>query len=242
METNTFIRTSRAAKTEVDVGVPTLASPDISMIIHAMTLVMAHQIEEDSQKPAESDTNFDFSVFVEKKPKNVQNNGLNEYLKHDSEQGFNPQEITLFLKKLYRSANIGSECIILSFVYLNRFLTMTSCPLLPCNWKKLLVSATLIAQKVWNDVHLDNAGFSAVMGTYDVQELNELEEEFIHRIQFKVIVKMKVYIKFYFELSKLFPCRYETKIPRVREQTLEEIERRSYNFMNTMMKSHTIIL
>lgn len=58
-------------------------------------------------------------------------------------------------------------------------MAMTDMPLLPSNWRPLVLISLLIAQKVWDDSFLSNADFALVYPFFMCDELNLLEQKFL---------------------------------------------------------------
>lgn len=54
------------------------------------------------------------------------------------------------------------ECCIICLVYINRLIAFTGLTLNPTNWRPLLLSSLLVAQKVWDDKYLSNADFAFI--------------------------------------------------------------------------------
>ena len=96
------------------------------------------------------------------------------------------------------------ECCIICLVYVNRLIAFTEIPLLPTNWRPLVLCALLVAQKVWDDRYLSNADFAYIYPFFATLEINKLEKKFLELIQYNVTVKSNLYAKYYFELRALF--------------------------------------
>ena len=77
-------------------------------------------------------------------------------------------------------------------------------PLQPTNWRPLILSSLLVAQKVWDDRYLSNADFAFIYPFFVTEEINKLEQKFLELIQYNVTVKSSLYAKYYFELRALF--------------------------------------
>ena len=107
--------------------------------------------------------------------------------------------LTLFYFIYYRP-----ECCIICLVYVNRLIAFTEIPLLPTNWRPLVLCALLVAQKVWDDRYLSNADFAYIYPFFATLEINKLEKKFLELIQYNVTVKSNLYAKYYFELRALF--------------------------------------
>eukprot|EP00475_Leptophrys_vorax_P037985 TRINITY_DN6621_c0_g2_i1.p1 TRINITY_DN6621_c0_g2~~TRINITY_DN6621_c0_g2_i1.p1 ORF type:complete len:253 (-),score=53.96 TRINITY_DN6621_c0_g2_i1:641-1348(-) len=56
-----------------------------------------------------------------------------------------------FVKAIHHCAQFSTECNTISLIYINRLIAYTGIPLHAGNWRPLLLTALLIAQKVWDD-------------------------------------------------------------------------------------------
>jgi hypothetical protein len=84
-------------------------------------------------------------------------------------------------------------------------------PILPTNWRPLVVTSLLIAQKMSDDRFLSNADFAEMYPFFDVKELNILEMKFLELIQYNTHVKFGIYTKYYLELKSLVPEKFLLK-------------------------------
>jgi len=67
----------------------------------------------------------------------------------------------------------------------------------------ILLAALLVAQKVWDDQSLLNIDFSIICSAYTVQDINQLEKQFLKLIDFNVSITASLYASYYFELRTL---------------------------------------
>ena len=114
------------------------------------------------------------------------------------------ENINEFMKALYDCAQFSPECCIICLVYINRLIAFTNLPLQPTNWRPLILSSLLVAQKVWDDRYLSNDDFAYIYPFFVTKEINKLEQKFLDLIQYNVTVKASLYAKYYFELRSLF--------------------------------------
>ena len=80
------------------------------------------------------------------------------------------------------------------------------------NWRPLILSSVLIAQKVWDDNYLCNADFAFIYPFFDTDDINVLEIKFLEILNYDVTVKQKLYAQYYFEMRSLFKID-ETEFP-----------------------------
>ncbi len=97
----------------------------------------------------------------------------------------------------------GSLPLAISQVFVNRLIAFTGMSLHAGNWRSVLLTALLIAQKVWDDRCLVNGQFSLICPMFTVSKLNMLEKRFLEFLDYDVNISSRLYAKYYFELRAL---------------------------------------
>lgn len=105
-------------------------------------------------------------------------------------------------------------------------------PILPTNWRPLVVTSLLVAQKMSDDRFLSNADFAEMYPFFDVKELNVLETKFLELIQYNTHIKFGIYTKYYLELKSLVPEKFLLKPLDV--FTMKKLENQSLNKENNL--------
>uniref|UniRef100_A0A3Q3JY84 Cyclin-like domain-containing protein n=1 Tax=Monopterus albus TaxID=43700 RepID=A0A3Q3JY84_MONAL len=148
-----------------------------------------------------------------------------DYDKHDPEQ----KQIYRFVRTLFSAAQLTAECAIVTLVYLERLLTYAEIDICPANWKRIVLGAILLASKVWDDQAVWNVDYCQILKDITVEDMNELERQFLELLQFNINVPSSVYAKYYFDLRSLaeannlsFPLE---PLNRDKAQKLEAISR-----------------
>uniref|UniRef100_A0AAQ4P1R4 Cyclin Y n=1 Tax=Gasterosteus aculeatus aculeatus TaxID=481459 RepID=A0AAQ4P1R4_GASAC len=148
-----------------------------------------------------------------------------DYEKHDPEQ----KQIYRFVRTLFSAAQLTAECAIVTLVYLERLLTYAEIDISPSNWKRIVLGAILLASKVWDDQAVWNVDYCQILKDITVEDMNELERQFLELLQFNINVPSSVYAKYYFDLRSMaeannlsFPLE---PLSREKAQKLEAISR-----------------
>ncbi|CEG40284.1 cyclin-y-like protein [Plasmopara halstedii] len=114
-------------------------------------------------------------------------------------------DMTTFIKMVLTRAQMESECIIMSLVYVERLLKATSgiLQLRGENWRRLVFCSMVMASKVWDDLSMTNADFSKIWPEVSLKEMNELELVYLSAVEYNVRVSAVSYAKYYFHLRSL---------------------------------------
>lgn len=117
-------------------------------------------------------------------------------------------EITNFYRDVFRRAQMESDCIIMSLIYVERLIKNTNGGLRPrpSNWRSLLFSSMILSSKVWDDLSMWNADFSQTCPSgvrFSLQRINELELAVLNALDYKVKVPASEYAKYYFLLRSM---------------------------------------
>lgn len=145
-----------------------------------------------------------------------------------------------FLHDIFSKENLPSEVAILCLAYIERLMKATHLTLHATNWRRVLLSALILASKVWEDQAVWNIDFVDVFPDLDVADLNVLEKHFLRLIDYNVAVTGQLYAQYYFELRELaerdrkeFPLK---PLDSEKAKLLEQSSRRREKSMKTFQR------
>lgn len=127
----------------------------------------------------------------------ILDNNVDQVTEPDQEVIYN------FVKTLFKAAQLTSEYAITTLVYLERLMTYAEMDLTPKTWRRMFLGAILLSSKVWEDQAIWNVDYAQILEEISVDDINELEREFLELIQFNINVPSSVYAKYYFHLRTL---------------------------------------
>lgn len=198
----------------------TVSQPNLKYTIKCVALAIYYHI-----KNRNVDGRMLLDIFDEKLHPLSKLEVPSDYDKHDPEQ----KQIYRFVRTLFSAAQLTAECAIVTLVYLERLLTYAEIDICPANWKRIVLGAILLASKVWDDQAVWNVDYCQILKDITIEDMNELERQFLELLQFNINVPSSVYAKYYFDLRSLseannlnFPLE---PLSRDKAQKLEAISR-----------------
>jgi len=155
-----------------------------------------------------------------------------------------PTEDMIFhtIRSVYECARIPSECLIVSLVYIERLIAMSGCPMLVTSWRPILLSALILAQKVWDDRSLHNLDFSVFCPMFTLKEINFLEKKFLELIDYDVSISASLYASYYFQLRTL--CQRvdrEFSLKPMDIETAAKLEARGVAYKDKFKSDHGVV-
>ncbi|KAJ6989564.1 cyclin-U1-1 [Populus alba x Populus x berolinensis] len=110
--------------------------------------------------------------------------------------------IVKYLERLYKYTSCSPSCFVVGYVYIDRLTHKHPDSLvISLNVHRLLVTSVMVASKMLDDVHYNNAFYARVGGVSNA-ELNRLEMEFLFLLDFGVMVSSRVFESYCSHLEK----------------------------------------
>ena len=107
-----------------------------------------------------------------------------------------PQTIFDFMADIIILTKMEKEVIVLSLIYIERYIFNTGLLLTSRNWRRILLTSMIISSKLWDDNSFENGHFSQVFANLGVSEINTLERIFLELINYNVYLKQSEYFKY----------------------------------------------
>merc|ERR1712038_890766 len=170
----------------------TVSQPNLKNTIKCVSLAIYYHI-----KNRNSDAILD--IFDERKRPLTRDGVNSDYDKYNPEH----RQIYKFIRTLFNAAQLTAECAIITLVYLERLLKYAEVDISPGSWKRITLGAILLASKVWDDQAVWNVDYCQILKDLTVEDMNELERQFLEMLQFNINVPSSVYAKYYFDLRTL---------------------------------------
>ncbi|KAJ8509659.1 hypothetical protein OPV22_000093 [Ensete ventricosum] len=107
-----------------------------------------------------------------------------------------------YLERLWRYTGCSSSCFVVGFVYIDRAAHRhPASPVVSLNVHRLVLTSLLIASKVLDDKHHNNAFFAKVGGVSNA-DLNRMELELLFLLDFGLVVSSPVFESYCRHLDK----------------------------------------
>lgn len=170
----------------------TVSQPNLKNTIKCVSLAIYYHI-----KNRKSEAILD--IFDEKNHPLTREGVTSDYNKYNPDH----RQIYKFIRTLFNAAQLTAECAIITLVYLERLLTYGEIDIAPGSWKRITLGAILLASKVWDDQAVWNVDYCQILKDLTVEDMNELERQFLELLQFNINVPSSVYAKYFFDLRTL---------------------------------------
>jgi len=108
-----------------------------------------------------------------------------------------------FLRDVMVNFRLEPEVSVVTLHYLERFHELSGIALTPDNWRRVVITAMMLASKVWNDESFENIEFAQLCPLYTIDEINTFERIFLKSVGYNMSMKGSEYAKTYFLLRTL---------------------------------------
>jgi hypothetical protein len=112
------------------------------------------------------------------------------------------KEVERLLKKIFKNQMLSAECAVMAIAYIEK-IRQRKVYLCSHTWRRVLLGAILLSEKVWEDQTVWNVDYTKSFPEIEVDDLRNLEREFLIKIQFQLTLRPSEYARYYFALSSL---------------------------------------
>ncbi|MCO5552904.1 hypothetical protein L7F22_006423 [Adiantum nelumboides] len=120
---------------------------------------------------------------------------LTEHRKLTIYHGLRPPSISIlkYLERMHKYSNCSPSCFVVGFIFMDHLVhKQPDVPLISLNIHRLLITSVMVATKLLDDVHYNNAFYARVGGISNA-ELNNLEIDFLFRLDFRLQVTSNMF-------------------------------------------------
>ena len=199
----------------------TIAKPDMVELCFCASLVVydliVEAVAEMSARPppdpsgASGDASDPYSLFRPREIFSLPSKRSRSVFEGDAEHVAAPLlakiptegDIRTSIADLHAIAGFSPGCLVVALIYIERLRRVSGAMLLASTWQSTLLISILVAQKVWEDRSHMNVDFTPLCPELTLRQLNDLERDFLHLLDFNVGVKAGVYTNWYFRLGAL---------------------------------------
>eukprot|EP01113_Clastostelium_recurvatum_P023548 TRINITY_DN2809_c0_g1_i3.p1 TRINITY_DN2809_c0_g1~~TRINITY_DN2809_c0_g1_i3.p1 ORF type:complete len:400 (+),score=102.33 TRINITY_DN2809_c0_g1_i3:254-1453(+) len=211
----------------------TLSKPDTDEVVRCMGHAVLYHIDRAMASPHKT---F-FEIFDENKFPITK-------APVDTKHMPNSDEIYQFISTIFKAERLDPECAIMCLAYIERIISLTGITMDPSNWRRVVLSALILASKVWEDQSVWNVDFLPVFDNLTAADLNKLERQFLALLQYNVSLNASLYAKYYFELrtfSKLDPQNFPLQpLDKLNAMRLESHSQASELRVRTFKRSASV--
>jgi hypothetical protein len=165
-----------------------ILKPNDKLNIAAVAIILSACVRADS-----TPSDFDESQFM-----------ANGRLK--TEYRSDPVYLAHFMTHMFKYAELGSDCIVMTLIYMERFLAHKKYCITPYNVRPLVMTAMLLSAKVWDDRGIWNVDcYQMYPDLASLSTMNNWERLFLDIVDFQLTVSASLFAKYYFLLLMNHP-------------------------------------
>jgi len=140
------------------------------------------------------------------------------------------KEVERLLKKIFKNQMLSAECAVMAIAYIEK-IRQSKVYLCSHTWRRVLLGAILLSEKVWEDQTVWNVDYTKSFPEIQVDDLRNLEREFLIKIQFQLTLKPSEYARYYFALSSLRESTEENyPLKPLTKETAQKLEAKAQGY------------
>lgn len=110
------------------------------------------------------------------------------------------ETVEKLVKAIFKVGQLAPESLIMAVAYIERIQKTSGFHLFPYNWRRTLLSALILASKVWEDQAVWNVDFIELFPLATPGDLAQIEKKILALLGFDVSLKASEYAQIYFDL------------------------------------------
>ena len=110
--------------------------------------------------------------------------------------------VASFITSFLGAGEFEINTLVIAVIFLSRFRETSSVSLHVCNWRLLLITALLLADKAWQDSPVKSSAICGIFPILTIKELNILESHFLRSIKYHTLIRNHVFSTFREKLLK----------------------------------------
>ncbi|GIQ82795.1 cyclin PHO80-like protein, partial [Kipferlia bialata] len=112
-----------------------------------------------------------------------------------------------YLYTLCYRTRLRNEAAIAILVYVDRLIEKTNAVVAQTNWRLVVLSSLIAAQKFWDDFCFSNADYSKLVPGLSITKINSLERKYMRLIDFDLNVSPTLYHRYWKHLQRMYKDR-----------------------------------
>jgi len=112
-------------------------------------------------------------------------------------------EVREFLFLLSNQQELAPEVAVMACTYIDRLISYTSLAFTPFNWRRIVLGAILVADKVAEEDQVWNVDYKRSLPNLSLMDLNTLERTFLALLKFHLTIQPSLYATYYFGLRAM---------------------------------------
>jgi len=172
----------------------TISKPKNAELMHCMAVYLLKKLRDLKEASQDDRQHRDvYSIFDESlHPLTSKNVNITDLPSAES--------VEKLIKAVFKVGQLAPESLIMAVAYLERIEKNSNFHIFPYNWRRILLSAMILASKVWEDQAVWNVDFIELFPLTTPSDLGQLEKKVLALLGFDVSLKASEYAKIYFDL------------------------------------------